>query len=706
MVSAADPPGPAPRPAIVPLPETLASGLRSAGWLAGLPALALIWASATLYAAPRIAEGLEAEGAAVASGTATATGEPWLRLEASGRDLVAAGEAPDVAERATVLSRLAALDGPRRIVSEVGIVETAAPFQWAAIRTGPNRIALEGSRPVEIGRRALEARITGALHPGTGLDDTARAARGAPPDFASAAAFLAARLSGLAKGGRAALSDTVLSLSGEALDVPAYEALRAALSDPPEGFSIGRIEILPPKVAAYRFAVEKSGRGVVLDGFTPSAADREAALRAATEAAAGGAVEDRLLAARGLDPAIDPKGLIAFAFKLAELIQSGRVVFQDGAVSVTGDAIDGQALPDAEALMRDGRPAGVAAGPVALTARPLSPYRVAIRRTADSVLLTGHLPDTATRERVLAALRPRLFREPVIDRTRLADGAPPDLGDALAAAAPLVANLADGTVTVSDRALTLTGESLYREGAARTPDRLAEALPPGWTGQATVTARDAAERRDPATCRADFTAALAGTDLRFPAGGAVLTPAFYPTLDALAALAKTCPSLRIAVSGPADPAKPTPTPAAGPAATGEGAPAAAPTQIASAAKTETPKPESSKPEPPKGDTPKTETPKGDTPKGDTPKTRGKPDHAKTEAGKAEAAKKDARKEPAAHGKASAKKPAEAPEEPPPDLPRLRAQAVVEYLLQAGARPEQVTAGPDGPAGPVVFALLP
>ncbi|MGT2488745.1 hypothetical protein ACU4GA_28285 [Methylobacterium oryzae CBMB20] len=104
----------------------------------------------------------------------------------------------------------------------------------------------------------------------------------------------------------------------------------------------------------------------------------------------------------------------------------------------------------------------------------------------------------------------------MVDRTRLADGAPPDLGDALAAAAPLVANLADGTVSVSDRALTLTGESLYREGAARTPDRLAEALPPGWTGQAHVTARDAAERRDPATCRADVSAALAGADLHFP----------------------------------------------------------------------------------------------------------------------------------------------------------------------------------------------
>ncbi|CAA2154553.1 hypothetical protein MBRA_00227 [Methylobacterium brachiatum] len=59
-------------------------------------------------------------------------------------------------------------------------METATPFQWAAIRTGTARVALEGSRPVEIGRRALEARITGALAPGTYLDDTARAARGAP----------------------------------------------------------------------------------------------------------------------------------------------------------------------------------------------------------------------------------------------------------------------------------------------------------------------------------------------------------------------------------------------------------------------------------------------------------------------------------------------------------------------------------------------
>jgi outer membrane protein OmpA-like peptidoglycan-associated protein len=669
--------------------------LRSAGWLAGLPALALIWASATLYAAPQIAETIEAAGARVAAGTATVTGEPWLRLEARGRDLAAEGEAPDVGERETVLAKLAALEGPRRIVSEVGLVETATPFQWAAIRTGTARVALEGSRPVEIGRRALEARITGALAPGTYLDDTARAARGAPPDFASAAAFLAARLSGLAKGGRAAVSDTVLNLSGEALDVPAYEALRAALANPPAGFSIGRIEIVPPAVAQFRFAVEKSARGIVLDGFAPSAADREAALRAAAEAVPGGTVQDRLLTARGLDPAIDPKALIGFAFKLAELIQAGTVTFAEDTIAVTGDAIDAQAIPDAAALMREARPAGVKAGRVALAARPLSPYRVAIRRTPEAVTLTGHLPDDATRERVLAALRPRLFREPVVDRTRLADGAPPDLGTALAAAAPLVVNLAIGEVAVSDRALTLTGESLYREAAARLPDRLAEALPPGWTGQAAVSARQPAETRDPAACRAEAAATLDRASLRFPAGSATLAPAFYPVLDALAALAKACPTLRIAVSAPADPAKPKPAPGEGAAPTETPPTAMAAPHEAPAATGSAPKP-NPKPDPQESSA----KPAAKLPPAPEPHAAAK----KAEPAKPAAAKPAGTKTPPTQK--AEKKPKEAADDPPLDLPRLRAQAVIEYLLQAGVRPDQVSAGPDAPAGPVAFALLP
>ena len=683
------------------LPEPLARGLRRASWLAGLPALALIWVGTTLSAVPGIAARIEAEGAPVAAATATATGEPWLRLTAQGRDLRAAGEAPDVGERETALARLALLEGPRRIVSEVGLVETASPFVWAAVRTGATGIALEGSRPVEIGRRALEARVADASAAGTRLDDSARAARGAPAGFPDAAAFLAARLAGLGKGGRAGLSDTVLNLSGEALDVPAYDGLRAALADPPAGYAIGRIEILPPLVQDFRFSLEKSAGGIVLAGYVPSEAIRDAARNAATEQAAGGSVEDRLHTARGLDAAIDPGDLVAFIVRMADLIQAGRVAFADGAVSVAGDAIDGQAIPEAAMLMREGRPAGVAAGAATLAERPLTPYRMAIRRSPEGVTLTGHLPDAAARERVLAALRPRLFREPLADRTRLAEGAPPDLAAALSAAIPMLASLASGEVAVSDRALRLTGESLYREAAARAPERLAAALPAGWSGSAAVAPRDAPERRGPESCRETFSAAVAGADLRFPAGSASLTPGFYPTLDALAALARACPSLRIAVSGPADPAKPkaaaaqaATTPAGGDR-TADAKPAgeatAAPTRPASAAADAAPA------------GPRTAVPTTASLKAVQPKTT---ELKNTEARKADPRKPEASRKPEPSKTTEPVRKPEAPEEPPVDLPRQRALALVEYLLQAGMRPDQVSAGPDGPGGRVAFALIP
>ena len=618
----------------MPQTETSARALRRAGWLAGLLPLAGLWAGVALWAAPGIGARVVAEGEGIAATTFT-NGEPWLRIAARGRDLVAQGEAPDEAGRAIVLARLAALDGPRRIVSEIGLVETAAPFQWAATWTGGTGVTLEGSRPVEIGRKALEVEVTGAIGAGTPLRDAARAARGAPPDFSAAATFLAARLPSLAPGAKAVLTDTVLSLSGEAVDLAAYDALRAALSRPPDGFSLGKVEILPPRITDYRLALTRTGTGATLTGYVPSEAARQMALAMARTLTEGGPVEDRLQAARGLPGSVAPQDLIAFMGKLAGLIQAGEVTYAGGAVSVKGDAIDPQAIPEAQALQKEGRPAGVAAGTVTLAAKPLSPYRVSLRRTPEALTVSGHLPDEETRRRVLAALRQRVFREPVIDRTRLADGAPTGLANALDGAASLLSTLATGEAVLTDRSLFLTGESLYPEAADRAPNRVSTLLPAGWTGEVAVSAREADTRRDGESCRQGVAAATATADWRFAVGSTALTPAFYPGLDALAALAKTCPDLRVAVSGPADPP-------------------------------------GAKPPPP------TEEPK-----------------------------KPAEKKP---GKAKAEKAPE-PEAKPPEeensgLARQRAQALMEYLLQAGMRPGQVAAGPDRGAGPATVALAP
>lgn len=620
----------------MPLPDRQ-TRLRRVGWLAGLPLLALAWGGATLLAAPRIGERIEAEARDVARLTEDREGEPWLRVAARGRDLVAKGEAPGETERAAVLTRLADLPSPRRIVSEIGLVETAAPFVWSAERTGTG-IALSGNRPAEIGRRALEETLVAALPAGSRLDDEARAARGAPPDFSAAAAYATVQLSRLARGARVSIADTVISASGEAVDVAAYDAFRGGLSEPPRGFTVGRIDIFPPSVADFHFAVERlPGGGLVLTGHTVSESARTEIRKAAGEAAGGTFVDDRTRTARGLPPGIEPRALAGAMLALADLLQRGRIAFENGRVSVTGDALDAQAVGEAEALMRTRLPAGVAAGSVALAVRPLSPYRVSLRREADSVIVAGHLPGPEARERLLATLRPRFFRERVLDRTRLADGAPPNLSSALEAAVPALANLAEGEIAVADANLALTGESLYRESGERVAESLPRALPAGWTARVAVQPRGTAPRRDAESCRAGLDASWSER-LRFEPGNTALTAAMYPILDAAASLAKACPTLRLAVTGHADP------PGATPRKPAEPAPEAKPT------------------EPPEKDS------KGKAGKGKTP---------------------------------APAKPAAKPEPPPEpsgeDLARLRAQAIVEYLLQAGAGAGQVALA-DGPAG--------
>ncbi len=654
------------KPGSPDVPLRLPPALHRTGWLLGLSVLGLIWAGTTFYAAPGIAARVAATGEAVARATEVGSPEPWLRVSARGRDLVAEGEAPGPAARTAALARLAALPEPRRIVPQVGLVETVAPFAWSATRTEPDRIVLAGNRPAEIGRGALRARLAAELPPATALDDAAHAARGAPPDFPDAAAYAVARLRGLAPGATATLADTVLGVVGEAIDVASYDAARTALADPPQGYTLGRVDILPARVADVTLGVARSPGGrLVLSGSVPSEAARAEIGRLARAIADGAPVEDRMRTARGLAAGIEPDALARFLVRVVGLMQSGGATFDGARVSAVGDAVDAQAVGEIAALLRDARPAGVGAGTAALGVRPLSPYRVAIRREGDAVSLSGHLPDAAARERLLALVRPRFFRERILDRTRIADGAPPDLAAALGVAVPALASLAGGEIAVADRSLGLSGESLYREAAARVAETLPPSLPAGWTAMVAVRAKDAAARRDPATCRAEAAALVGGITLRFPPGSGALAPIFFPVLDGLAGLAKVCPALRIAVAGHGDPDKPAPA-----------RPPEAAATVADAAGPQGPAPAPAARKPPE--------------KPAMPKAAAKP--------------ADARAGPKPAQKPAGETAAEAPE---PDLPRRRAAAVVEYLLQAGAGLDQVGAADGSPERPgIAFAVLP
>ncbi|KQT50137.1 flagellar motor protein MotB [Methylobacterium sp. Leaf456] len=628
------------------LPSPLTLLRTRLGWLAGLPALALIGVGTAYLAVPSIEDQIARAAAEVARTTGEGQPEPWLRVQVEGRDLVAAGEAPQAPDREAALGRLAGIEGARRLIDRTGIIEEASPFVWTVERPAADRLESAGSRPAEIGAFELAQRLKPVLPREATLDDRTRAARGAPPDFPDAAAYAVERMGDLTTGSVATVNDTVISIRGAAASLAAYDALRAALSRPPEGFSLGAIEILPPVVADIRLTVERRPDGSLeLGGHVASPEAREAIRAAAAEAAEGAAIDDRMQDARGLG--LDAPTLATALLKLAALLHEGRVAYEGGLVSVSGNALDAGAVDEIEALMRDGLPAGVKAGSVALTSKPISPYVLRIRRGEERVSVSGHLPDAATRETLLARLRARLFREAVQDKSRLAPGAPDGFVTATGAGLDALTTLSGGALTVSGTRLSLSGTSLYPEAAARLSRTLPASMPAGWSATVSLAGGEASVRLDAGECGRRINERVAAHPLRFAPGSTALAADFYPVLDAVAALARDCPSERIEIVGHLDlpnakPAEPDPV-------------------AADAARESAPKP---KPAPPK------KAGKDDKKAGKTEKAEAKP--------------------------AAPATPEPSPAETGADLARARALAVVDYLQKAGVPLDRATAA-DGAA---------
>ncbi|BCM83219.1 flagellar motor protein MotB [Methylobacterium indicum] len=611
--------------------------IRSIGWLSGLPLLAGAWVAATAFAEPRLEAALEAPAEAVATATGRDAAEPWLRVEARGRDLVASGEAPGEGARDQARAALAALPGWRRIVDRTGLVAEVSPFTWAVASRAPDRLDLIGHRPAETGRAALAEFLGAGLPAGLVLRDTARAARGAPENFSEAARFLVAQVQHLKPGATAALSDRVLSVRGEAASVEAYAALRSDLAHPPAGYTVGEVAVEPALVSPFVWSASRGPAGIRLDGYATSEADRAAILAAARLLADGAPVSDAMRTARGLPAGIDARALVDRAFAILALVREGSVALDGSTLSVRGSAIDVQAVREAEAAAAT-LPAGISRGAFALTASPVSPYLVAIRRGPDAFTLTGHLPDAEARTALRAALRPHLYGERVIDRTRIAEGAPPALVEGLTAGIGALVQLAEGEVSVRDQSLRIAGEGLYPESARRVAAEAGRLAPAGWRIEVAVGARGAPPKRDPAECRETFATLASGQALRFDPGSADLKPAFYPVLDEVAGLARACPQARIEVAGHDDPPGSAPAPVAKEAAPKEAAPKEAPLKEAS--------------------------------------------------GKSKPAAK-----PGRPAEKPAPKPVETAAMPDPGLPQRRAAAIVDYLLKAGIPADRIAPAP-------------
>lgn len=436
-------------------------------WLSGLLPLALLWLIAGFLHHDSIQTDLTTRSV----NEALKAKAPWATAAFDGRDATVTGVSPTPAAQRAAEEAVASVFGVRRIEDRTTVLAEAKPFIWSAAREA-NKLTLGGFVPDEATRAKLIADTRAAL-PNTEVVDQLRLARGAPAVFGAATAYALAQLARLPDG-KASLSDSVLTITGTAPSLEAFQAASAA--GLPQGVS-GSVTLGLPVVRPYLWQAQKAGQVITLTGFVPSAELKARIAEAAKAAAPNAVISDQMRLAAGAPAGIE--ALAAAAFGHLAALTSGIASLTDANYSLTGLAPTGEAASRLTATVR-ALPAGFALARQDVTSPVISPYTWSAVRNGIAITLSGFVPDEATRAATVTAARAIAPDALVTDQQALGAGAPNGFGGMAAYAIGQLTRLTGGTADLSNSAYTITGtapSTLVREEVVAATAR----LPAGYT---------------------------------------------------------------------------------------------------------------------------------------------------------------------------------------------------------------------------------
>ena len=403
-----------------------------------------------------------------------ADGHGWASVEVSSRDVTVRGRAPSTESQEVAVRVAGGVGGVRRVADGSELLPIASPYVWTARREGL-ALTLAGSVPSEGSRASVLAAARRAL-PDAEIRDGMDLARGAPAAFNSAAAFALTGLSVLSEG-TVTLTDATLAVAGTAADGAAYSGARTAFADDvPASIELGPVDILPPRADPFVWSASFDGETVSMVGFVPNDIVHDTLNATLGVVLPGVAIEDGTAVASG-EPAGFAEAAIYAIGALSRLARGG--VTLDGlALDVSGDA---RSVDDHEALLAslDGPfPGGMTVVAAAVLPAPVDDYGWQAERTDDRVVMSGYVPNAAMREDLAADARVLFAGLELDDRVRVAAGEPRmDWIGAIKFAMGELARLRSGRVAVGDQTYTIAGEALSADAYAALVETNARTLP-------------------------------------------------------------------------------------------------------------------------------------------------------------------------------------------------------------------------------------
>lgn len=467
-------------------------------WLWGLIPLLMVSWIAILSEQGRI----ESELTQKSQEALSRAGLPWAKIAFQGRDGVLTGTATEEVEPDKAANLVRDLRGVRVVDAKAGLVEKVDTFTWqAALRD--NKVRLSGHVPNEETRKTILG-VAKANFPNRDIDDKMTIARGAPPrdTWLGGVNFGLKQLAGL-KRGVVDIEATNMSVSGEAEDANTYKTVKNALaSGLPQGLRLKLDKVTPPVVNPYLWSAKWSGKQLLLAGFVPSDAQRQALVAAARKAFPDASVEDRMQLGDGA-----PEGwAAATASAVAELarLDEGGADLRANQLTVAGMAPDEGRAEIARRALRSSLPS--------------------------TIKFTDHIKYREPPKPDPAELEARRRAEEEAKRKADADAAAKRAAEADA------------------RSKAEADAAAKRAAAEAEAKRKAEA---DAAAKRVAAEADTKRKAELQKCQDALNLAKAGV-IRFQRASAEIDAQSFPTLDQVARAALTCPTAHIDIEGHTD----------------------------------------------------------------------------------------------------------------------------------------------------------
>jgi OOP family OmpA-OmpF porin len=327
-------------------------------------------------------------------------------------------------------------------------------------------------------------------------------------------------------------------------------------------------------VAPFLWTATLRAGVLTLGGFMPTEGARAALATDAGRIVPGATIRNLMQPAGGEIAGLDYSAVTRYALRLLAVLDSGEVRLADRGLTLEGTSADPAKAEAVRAMLHD-PPAGIildssalslaveppaapAAPDVSASAAPPQPppappgYGWTATLTGDGLTLSGAYPDEKSHREILDLARERLQGVAIKDAMRAEIGAPRRFVDGVARAFDALARLATGSARIAGTTMALRGETLLPSGPRHIKAVLADALPPGWTGEATVAPQPAPAPVSAATCQKLLRTLMTDGRIAFEKDDAAIKPEATGLLERIAVVIGRCPEATIEVAGHTD----------------------------------------------------------------------------------------------------------------------------------------------------------